>query len=105
MGSIRKWEEIVSEKRSLRDRSLKPYTVSNLDQRQPRVDNVQIRSRLDNPVAQNITDIDSIPILLEHLRTGKYTAEQVTHAYIQRCVLYRCPQLRRRGPAGPEENE
>ena len=93
MGSIGNWEQVVTEKRTLRDKSLKPYMVSNLDKRGPRVDNVQERSRLDDPIAQKITDIDSIPTLLEQLRAGKYTAEQVTHAYIRRCVPYRCAQI------------
>ncbi|GLA28359.1 acetamidase [Aspergillus phoenicis ATCC 13157] len=87
MGSIGNWEQVVTEKRTLRDKSLKPYMVSNLDKRGPRVDNVQERSRLDDPIAQKITDIDSIPTLLEQLRAGKYTAEQVTHAYIRRAVV------------------
>ncbi|GKZ16489.1 hypothetical protein AbraCBS73388_000064 [Aspergillus brasiliensis] len=86
MGSnVEMWEQVVAEKRSLRDRSLKPYLVSDLDQRGPRVDNVHDRSRLDDPAAQEITDIDSISTLLEQLRSGRYTAEQVTRAYIQRC--------------------
>ncbi|OJJ71754.1 hypothetical protein ASPBRDRAFT_177419 [Aspergillus brasiliensis CBS 101740] len=90
MGSndtVEKWEEIVAKKRSLRDRSLKPYMVSDLDQRGPRVDNVHDRSRLDDPDAQEITDIDSISTLVGQLRSGRYTAEQVTRAYIQRSVI------------------
>lgn len=93
MGSIGNWEQVVAEKQTLRDNSLKPYMVSKLDKRGPRVDNVQERSRLDDFIAQKITDIDSIPTLLEQLREGKYTAEQVTHAYIRRCVPYRCAQF------------
>ncbi len=61
--------------------------VSDLDRRVPRVQNVQDRSCIINdPIAEEITEIDNIPTLLEHLRSGKYTAEQVTHAYIRRCV-------------------
>ncbi|KAB8227248.1 uncharacterized protein BDW43DRAFT_294581 [Aspergillus alliaceus] len=93
MGSIGNWEQVVAEKRTLRDKSLTPYMVSNLDERGPRVDNVQERSCLDDSLAQNITDIDSIPTLLEQLRAGKYTAEQATHAYIRRCVPYRRAQF------------
>lgn len=86
MGNTRNWEEIVSEKRSLRDKALRPYMVSDLDRRVPRVHNVQERSRINDPIADEITEIGNIPTLLEHLRDGKYTAEQVTHAYIRRCV-------------------
>lgn len=90
MGNIGNWEQIVSEKRSLRDNALKPYTVLDLDQRVPRAHNVQARSRVDDPIAEEITEIDSVPTLLEHLKSGKYTAEQVAHAYIRRCVRCRC---------------
>lgn len=86
MGSVGKWEQIVSEKRLLRDKALMPYTVSDLDQRAPQVHNVHERSRFNDPIAQDITDIDSIFSLLGQLRSGKYTAEQVAYAYIQRCV-------------------
>lgn len=89
MGNIGNWEQIVSEKRSLRDKALKPYMVSDLDKRVPRAHDVQERSRIDDPIADEITDIDSVPTLLEYLRSGKYTAEQVAHAYIRRCV-HRC---------------
>lgn len=90
MGSGLNWEQIVSDKRSLRDQALKPYTVSDLDHRVPRAHSVHKRSRINDPIAQDITDIDNIPTLLEQLRSRKYTAEQVTRAYIQRCVRHRC---------------
>lgn len=85
MGSIQQWEQTVSQKRALRDRALKPYLVSDLDQRPPRVHEVQVRSCIrDDPVVQEITDIDNIAALVEQLKTGKYSAEQVTLAYIRR---------------------
>ncbi|KAE8333041.1 acetamidase [Aspergillus sergii] len=88
MGSTGDWEQIVSEKRRLRDNALKPYMVCDLDQRVPQVHNVHERSRFQNdPVSQNITDIDNISFLLEQLRSGLYTAEQVARAYIQRAVI------------------
>ncbi|KAL2840366.1 amidase signature domain-containing protein [Aspergillus pseudodeflectus] len=87
MGSVRSWEAIAADKRSLRDRAIQPYTVSDLDQRHPRVHNVHERSRIDDLVSQEITDIPSVPALLEQLRSGKYTAEQVTLAYIKRAVV------------------
>ncbi|RAH64999.1 amidase [Aspergillus aculeatinus CBS 121060] len=88
MGSDAKWMQIVEEKRSLRDKALEPYLVSDMDQRLPRVHNVQDRSCVrDDPVAQEITDIDNVPKLVERLRSGDYTAEQVTRAYIRRAVI------------------
>jgi hypothetical protein len=86
MGSIWNWKQIVSEKQSLRDQALEPYTVSGLNQRVPRVHDVQERSRIDDPIVQDITTIDNISTLLEQMRSGRYTAEQVTLAYIRRCV-------------------
>lgn len=41
---------------------------------------------MNDPIAEEITEIDNIPTLLERLRSGKYTAEQVTRAYIRRFV-------------------
>ncbi|KAF9892174.1 hypothetical protein FE257_002580 [Aspergillus nanangensis] len=88
MGSIQPWEQTVSQKRSLRDQLLKPYLVSDLDSRPPRPHNVQSRSCInDEPIVQEITDIDNIPALVEQLKTKTYTAEQVTRAYIRRAVV------------------
>ncbi|OJJ04201.1 hypothetical protein ASPVEDRAFT_172146 [Aspergillus versicolor CBS 583.65] len=87
MDNAGNWEQIACEKRSLRDKALRPYMVSDLDRREPRVQNPQERSRIYDPIAEEITEIDNIPTLLEHLRSGKYTAEQVTHAYIRRAVV------------------
>ncbi|KAL3479438.1 amino acid/polyamine transporter [Aspergillus californicus] len=74
---LQSWEQTVSEKRGLRDQALKPYTVVDVDQRPARVHNVQSRSRLeDDPLIQEITDIDNIPALIEQIRKGSFTAEQ-----------------------------
>ncbi|KAI9040904.1 amino acid/polyamine transporter [Aspergillus affinis] len=88
MGSHQSWMQIVAEKRSQRDRLLKPYTVSDVDQRPPQVHRVQDRSCLqDDPLSHKITEIDSICSLLERLKTGEFTAEQVVLAYIKRAVI------------------
>lgn len=85
MGSLQSWTQTVSKKRSQRDQALKPYLVSNVDQRPPRVHHVQDRSCLqDDPLSQEITEIDNISALLEQLSAGKFTAEQVIRAYIKR---------------------
>lgn len=87
MGSIQPWEQTASQKRALRDQAMRDYMVLDLDQRPPRVQDVHKRSALANdPVAQEITDIDSIPALLELLGSGKYTVENVVLAYIKRYV-------------------
>ncbi|KAL5360321.1 amidase signature domain-containing protein [Aspergillus floccosus] len=88
MGSIQSWEQIVSRKRTLRDQALKPYMVSDLDERLPQVHNVHERSCVrDDPTVQEITDIDNILALLNQLKSGNYSAEQVTRAYIRRAVV------------------
>ena len=85
MGSIQPWEQTVSQKRALRDQAMQDYMVLDLDQRPPQIHHVNERSALANdPVAQEITDIDRIPVLLERLGSGKYTAEQVILGYIKR---------------------
>ncbi|KAH8431247.1 uncharacterized protein LDX57_008909 [Aspergillus melleus] len=88
MGSHQSWAQIVAEKRSQRDRLLKPYMVSDVDQRPPQVRRLQDRSCLrDDPLSQEITEIDNIGSLLERLKTAKFTAEQVALAYIKRAVI------------------
>ena len=85
MGSLQPWEQIVSQKRSLRDKLLEPYLANDVDQRVPQVASVQARSCVKgDPEIQEITDIDSIPRLFELLKSGQYTAEQTTLAYIKR---------------------
>lgn len=85
MGNTQTWEQTVSQKRLLRDQALNPYLIDDINQRPPRVQDVENRSRLDHdPIVQEITDVDSITILLDHLRQGKFTAEQVALAYIRR---------------------
>lgn len=87
MGSVQKWEEIVTRKQALRDQALKPYMVSDLDERPPQIHNVHERSCVrDDPIIQEITDIDNVLALLGQLKSGKYSAEQVVQAYIRRCV-------------------
>ncbi|KAL4898488.1 amidase signature domain-containing protein [Aspergillus ambiguus] len=88
MGSLQNWEQIVSQKRSLRDQALKPYLISDLELRPPQVHDVQKRSCVhDDPLVQEITDIDSVSTLLGYMKSGKYSAEQVTNAYIRRAVI------------------
>jgi hypothetical protein len=85
MGSLQTWEQTVSQKRALRDQALKPYLVTDIDARSPRVQDVQNLSCFTNdPLAQEITDIDSIPALVGKLQKGTWTAEQVIRAYIRR---------------------
>jgi amidase len=85
MGSVQTWEQTVAQKRALRDRALEPYMTSDIGQRPPRIQNVHHRTCIHyDPTIQEITDIDSVPILLECLKRGQYTAEQVILAYIKR---------------------
>lgn len=85
MDNPKTWEEIVSQKIKLRDQALQDYLVIDIDQRVPYVANVERRSRLaSEPIVQEITDIPSVPTLLNLLREGKYTAEDVVIAYIRR---------------------
>ncbi|KAL4926506.1 amidase signature domain-containing protein [Aspergillus undulatus] len=85
---LQAWEEIVVRKQTIRDEALKPYLVSNIENRPPRVRSVQDRSCLkDDPLIQEITDIDSVPALLKQLQSGRYSAEQVIRAYIKRATV------------------
>lgn len=85
MGSVQTWAQTVTEKRSLRDRALERYVTSDIEQRPPQIHNVHHRTCIhDDPTIQEITDIDSVPILLECLKRRQYTAEQVSLAYIKR---------------------
>ncbi|KAL3455698.1 amidase signature domain-containing protein [Aspergillus heterothallicus] len=85
---LQTWEQTVIQKRALRDKALKPYLLTDINGRPPQVLNVQDRSCLaDNPLTQEITDIDSIPALVERLREKSFTAEQVTRAYIKRATI------------------
>lgn len=86
MGSTQQsWEEIVSRKRTERDQLLVPYMVNDIESRLPRVEQVDQRSRLEDPEIQKITDIDNIVVLSQLLQKGDLTAEQVIEAYIKRC--------------------
>ncbi|KAH1612899.1 hypothetical protein KXX21_002286 [Aspergillus fumigatus] len=88
MGSVRTWEQTVTEKRSVRDRALEPYMTSDIEQRPPQIQNTHHRTCIhDDPTIQEITDIDSVPVLLERLKRGQYTAEQVSLAYIKRATI------------------
>lgn len=85
MGSTQEpWRQIVTQKRAARDKLLAPYLVDDIDQRQPRVHRVDERSRLNDPEAQRITEVDGIEELSQSLQKGEFTAEQVTKAYIKR---------------------
>lgn len=85
MGSTQpSWEQIVAQKRAARDKLLALYLVDDVDHRQPRVHQVHERSRLKDPEAQNITEIDGIKELSQRVLTGEFTAEQVIRAYIKR---------------------
>ncbi|KAL4747674.1 hypothetical protein BDW72DRAFT_206312 [Aspergillus terricola var. indicus] len=86
--ALQPWEQTVTKKRALRDQSLNPYFVSDIDNRPPRVRSVSDRSCLeDDPLVQEITDIDNIPALVEQLQKGRFTAEQVTSAYFRRATV------------------
>jgi hypothetical protein len=80
------WEEIVSQKRDIRDQLIAPYLV-DVAQRLPQVQNAAERSQLEDPLVQKITDIDNVTALLECLEKGEFQAEQVIKAYIQRYVF------------------
>jgi hypothetical protein len=84
MGTIQQpWEQIVSQKRAIRDKLLAPYFV-DIKHRVPRIDNVDHRSRLENePEVQTITDLD-LASLLKRLEAREFTAHQVIQAYIKR---------------------
>lgn len=89
MGSIdpetAAWQEIVAQKRVLRDAALKPYLVNDLDHRAPRVDHVSLRSAIQTDSrVQQITDIDNVPELHRRLIEGEFTAEEVVLAYVKR---------------------
>lgn len=82
MGS-QTWEEIVSQKRVIRDQLIAPYLV-DIAQRLPQIQNAEERTRLEDHLFQKITDIDNVATLLECLEKGEFQAEQVIKAYIQR---------------------
>ncbi|OOQ91453.1 acetamidase [Penicillium brasilianum] len=87
MGTVQQpWEQIVSEKRAIREKLLAPYLV-DIEHRVPRVDHVDYRTRLeDEPEVQRITDMD-LTGLLKRLEMGELTAHQVIQAYIKRAVV------------------
>ncbi|KAE8323278.1 amidase signature domain-containing protein [Aspergillus sergii] len=88
MNSPQTWKQTASQKHYLRNERLKPYMVSDVDQRLPQVHDVQERSRIhSDPEIQEITDIDNISVLVDQFRTGKFTVEAVTLAYIRRAVI------------------
>jgi amidase len=93
MSNSQNWEEIVSQKRTIRERLLAPYLMDDVDQRLPRVHHVEERTRLKDPLIQKITDIDSVADLLVCLENGEFQADQVIKAYIERYVCY--PKLNR----------
>jgi hypothetical protein len=84
MGTVQQpWEQIVSQKRAIREKLLAPYLV-DIEHRVPRVDHVDYRTRLeDEPEVQRITDMD-LTGLLKRLEVGEFTAHQVIQAYIKR---------------------
>ncbi|KAB8200935.1 Amidase [Aspergillus parasiticus SU-1] len=88
MNDPQTWKQTASQKHYLRNERLKPYMVSDVDQRPPQVHDVQERSRIhSDPEIQEITDIDNISVLVDQFRTGKFTVEAVTLAYIRRAVI------------------
>ncbi|EER40580.1 acetamidase [Histoplasma capsulatum var. duboisii H88] len=87
MGALEPWQEIVAQKRRLRDAALKPYLVEDIHLRSERVANVADRSRIEPQAAQAITEIDSIEQLHESICRGEFTAEDVTLAYIKRATV------------------
>lgn len=82
MGDTR-WEQIVSQKRQVRDLLLAPYLITDVASRVPRVLHVEERTALDHQT-QRITDIDTVPVLLRCIERRELTAEQVLRAYIKR---------------------
>ncbi|KAJ5752317.1 Amidase [Penicillium odoratum] len=78
------WEQIVSQKRAIRDKLLTPYLVDV--EQEPRVDNVHERSRVNEEI-QAITDIDCVEVLMEKIQKRDFSAVDVVHAYIQRAVV------------------
>ena len=88
MEDLKPWEKIVLEKRKLRDEALKPYLVNDLHARAERTKDVAERSRIEPEAHQSITEIDSVEVLHRELAEGKFTAEDVTLAYIKRLGLY-----------------
>jgi hypothetical protein len=89
MGSTQQsWEQIVSQKLAARDQLLAPYLVDDIEQRVPRVLQVDQRSCLEkDPQVQKITDLDNIVDLLQLLQKGDLTATEVVTAYIKRAVV------------------
>ncbi|KAE8339324.1 hypothetical protein BDV24DRAFT_165496 [Aspergillus arachidicola] len=88
MNNSQTWKQTASQKHYLRNERLKPYMVSDVDQRLPQVHDVQERSRIhSDPEIQEITDIDNISVLVDQFRTGKFIVEAVTLAYIRRAVI------------------
>lgn len=87
------WQSIVSQKGALRSAALAPFldiTVTVDDERHQPVakdpaQRTAFRADADSKF-QKITDIHSIPKLLEGLRSGEFSAEDVTLAYIRRYV-------------------
>jgi hypothetical protein len=78
------WEQIVSQKRAIRDKLLTPYLINVADRETgDHVDKIHERSHVDEE-AQAITDIDEVEVLLQRIQTGDFSAEQVVKAYIQR---------------------
>ncbi|KAJ5903698.1 hypothetical protein N7504_006081 [Penicillium tannophilum] len=83
--AIEQWEQIISQKRAIRDKLLTPYLI-NVEDRGAHVANVHERSHVNDEV-QAITDIDDVQVLLQRMQNGDFSAEQVIHAYIQRAVV------------------
>ncbi|KAJ5663712.1 Amidase [Penicillium longicatenatum] len=81
------WEQIVSQKRAIRDKLLTPYLINVADRETgDHVDKIHERSHVDEE-ARAITDIDEVEVLLQRIQTGDFSAEQVVKAYIQRAVV------------------
>ncbi|KAL4914265.1 amidase signature domain-containing protein [Aspergillus aurantiobrunneus] len=74
---LQPWEQTVSRKRAIRDQALKPYLVSDINNRPPRVRTVHDRTCLKNdPLIQEITDIPNILTLVHKLKSRHFSAEQ-----------------------------
>ncbi|KAJ5107575.1 Amidase [Penicillium angulare] len=90
MGTVQQpqaWEQIVAQKRAIRDKLLAPYIVDDIEHRLPRVDRVFERTRLNSEEAQQITDIDNVQTVAQRIQNGDLSAEQVIKAYIQRATV------------------
>lgn len=85
-ATIRPWQEVVAEKRALRDAALEPYINSKLGNLSSNsaTTNILEKSQIQPQAAQDITDVNDIHELHTLLAKGDITAEDVVLAYFKR---------------------